>query len=123
MENKGGRPRHYESSDDFDAAVDDYLDWCEAEGKPITWTGMALHMGFAGRSCIDEYATYDGFSYSVKRAKSIVENAYEVGLVSGGIPAAGAIFALKNFKWVDKQEIDVTSREEVTPWGKISTDE
>lgn len=117
------RPRHYNSPEEFDEMVDDFLNHCKESGNPITWTGLALHLGFAGRRCIDEYEKYDGFSHSVKRAKSLIENAYEKGLVTGNIPAAGAIFALKNFQWKDKQEIDLTSREEVTPWGEVKTDE
>lgn len=118
-----GRPRKYDSPEQFNKVVDQYLDWVVDEGKHITWTGMALYMGFSSRQSIDEYQKYDGFSDSVKRAKAIVEQAYEDGLVSGGIPAAGAIFALKNFNWRDKQELDVTNRDDVTPWGNIKADE
>ena len=103
--------------------MDQYLDWVVKNEKHITWTGLALFMGFSSRQSIDEYQKYDGFSYSVKRAKAIVEQAYEDGLVSGSVPAAGAIFALKNFNWRDKQELDVTTRDDITPWSSIKADE
>ena len=101
----GGRPRKYKSPEDFDAKVDEYIAQCDPEeGEPVTWTGMALYLGFASRSAMDEYAKYDEFLYSVKRAKAFVERAYERRL-SGHSPT-GAIFALKNMGWSDKQELE-----------------
>lgn len=103
------RPRTYKSPEEFDNAVDAYVEERGEEGKPLTWTGLALSLGFAGRACIDEYLKYDEFSYSVKRAKAIVENSYEERLAMNEGSPAGSIFALKNFGWKDKQEIDNTS--------------
>jgi hypothetical protein len=77
---------------------------------------MALHLGFYGRQEMDNYMGYDGFSDSVKRAKAIVEMGYEKLLALGG--GSGPIFALKNFGWVDKQEIDHSS-----PDGSMSPGE
>jgi len=102
-----GRPRTIESPDQFDALVDEYIAVCKEEKRPVTWTGMALHLGFADRNGIDAYARYDGYSHSVKRAKTLVELAYEERL-HGNSPA-GAIFALKNMQWSDKQEFDHSS--------------
>lgn len=104
--NLGGRPRKYNSPDEFDARVDDYLAFCVANEEPITWTGLALHLGFSSRQSIDEYLEYAGFSDSVKRAKMIVENAYEKRL-QGSNPT-GAIFALKNMNWRDKIEQEIS---------------
>lgn len=104
-----GRPRKYESPDVFDAKVDEFVELCKANDEPVSWTGMALHLGFYGRAEMDNYAEYDGFSNSVKRAKAIVERSYEVGTAKGVIPAAMGIFALKNMKWTDRQELDHTS--------------
>ena len=104
-ENKGGRPRIYTSPDDFDNMVDSYVVFCVEKEEPITWTGLALYLGFSHRRSIDEYQYYEGFSHSVKRAKTIVENAYEKKLHDAA--ASGAIFALKNFGWTDKQELTV----------------
>ena len=72
-----GRPRHYDTPEEFDAKVKEYYDWCKASEEPITWTGLALYLGFSSRQSIDEYKNYPGFSDSVKRAKLLVENAYE----------------------------------------------
>lgn len=105
-----GRPRKYETPEAFDAAVDKYVSRCEFNQQPVTWTGMALALGFADRSGIDEYQKYEGFSYSVKRAKSFVALSYEQRL-SGNAPT-GAIFALKNMGWSDK--LDVNQSGDVT---------
>lgn len=107
MSNPVGRPRLYESSDDFDAKVDAYYHYCKEEGEPVTWTGLALFLGFSSRQSIDEYLKYDGFSDSVKRAKLLVEWAYEKRVL--GANAAGPIFVLKNMGWSDKQELSHTS--------------
>lgn len=101
-----GRPRLYATPEEFDAKVREYQVYCEAKEEPITWTGLALYLGFSSRQSIDEYQKYDGFSDSVKRAKSLVEYSYEKNLHRPG--CTGSIFALKNFGWSDKEESPVT---------------
>lgn len=103
-QNKGGRPRKIATPELFDEMVDRYVAECVADEQPITWTGMALALGFTSREAIDEYANYSGFSDSVKRAKLLVARAYENRL-HGNSPT-GAIFALKNMGWSDRQELD-----------------
>ena len=107
--NKGGRPRKYQSPELFDAAVESYFAHCnDPENKePITWTGLCLFMGFYGRAELDNYLEYEGFSNSVKRAKSLVEFAYEKRLVLSDKPT-GPIFALKNFGWKDTQQTELS---------------
>jgi hypothetical protein len=115
-----GRPRLFATPQEFDAKVEEYQAYCKEKEEPVTWTGLALFMGFAARSCIDEYANYEGFSYSVKRAKSFVEWHYEMRLC--GDRPTGAIFALKNFGWQDKSEVtqDVTLRDGATLAEKLT---
>lgn len=109
-EQKGpGRPRKISSPEEFDRLVDEYLDICEREEKPVTWTGIALHLGFTSRHALDEYKNYPGFSASVKRAKLIVENAYEQRMYSHN--PTGAIFVLKNMGWTDKQITELTGKD------------
>lgn len=54
------------------------------------------------------------FTHTIKRARAFMEKEYEKLLRAGN--CTGAIFALKNFGWTDKQEIehsggvDITSR-------------
>jgi len=98
-----GRPRKIASPEIFDALVDEYIEHCRETSEPITWTGLALHLGFCCRADIDEYLNYDGFPYSVKRGKLLVENAYEKRM--HGQNPTGAIFVLKNMGWFDRQEL------------------
>lgn len=99
-----GRPRRYATPEAFDAKVDEYAALCKENKEPLTWTGMALHLGFAARICIDGYLEYEGFKDSVRRAKLMVENSYEKRLF--GNNPAGGMFGLKNMGWSDKQEVD-----------------
>lgn len=99
-----GRPRKIASPEDMDRLVDEYCERQEARDKPKTLTGLILYLGLASRQSLDEYKAYDGFPDSVKRAKAVIENSYEERL-HGNSPA-GAIFALKNMGWSDRQELD-----------------
>jgi len=111
-----GRPRKYKSPEEFDAKVEEYAAYCKEQDEPVTWTGLALFLGFCSRQSIDEYLQYDGFSDSVKRAKAFVEWNYEKRL-HGNSPT-GAIFALKNYGWSDKSELDHRSSDgSMTPKG------
>ena len=64
-------------------------------------------MGFEDRQSIYDYIKRnDEFSCIIKRAKLFIENEYEVALRYNNV--TGAIFALKNMGWKDRQEIDNT---------------
>lgn len=116
-----GRPRLYASPEDFDAMVMAYQAHCKATEEPVTWTGLALFLGFSSRTAIDEYLKYDGFSNSVKKAKAFVEYEYEKRLA--GHSPTGAIFALKNYGWSDKQELAHSSPDgSMTPKASVSLD-
>jgi len=116
---KTGRPRKIQSPAEFDRLVKEYVKRCESGKEPVTMTGMALALGFTSREAFDTYAEYEGFSDSVKAAKLLVENAYEKRL-HGQNNVAGAIFALKNMGWRDRQDLDVTSREESDPVATLN---
>ena len=98
------RPRNIKTPQAFDRLADKYFDLCEREKRRPTLTGLVLALGLSSRQSLDEYLNYEGFPDSVKRAKLRIEEAYEDRL-SGNNPA-GAIFALKNFGWSDRQEIE-----------------
>ena len=102
-----GRPRIIQTPAEFDAKVDSYIEHCRSDKSPITWTGLALALGFSSRQALNDYAEYPGFSNSVERAKLLVEQAYEERLHSS--TPVGAIFALKNMGWSDRQEIESRS--------------
>lgn len=106
---KVGRPRLFSSPEEFDNLVNAYVEFCRDTNRPqpITLTGLILHLGLNSKDTFYEYEKRPEFSDSVKRARLIVENEYENRLVMG-TNAAAPIFALKNFGWKDKQDIDLT---------------
>jgi hypothetical protein len=96
-----GRPRLIASPEDFNERAERYFE--ERADKPITVTGLALAVGLSSRESLDEYGRREEYSDCVKRAKARVQDAYEGRLWSNA--PAGAIFALKNMGWSDKQEL------------------
>lgn len=103
-----GRPRVIQSPEQFDALVDNYIEICRSTGEPILLTGLILSLGLTSKEGFYEYQNYEGFSDSVKRARMFVELEYEKRLVTAKQPSA-PIFALKNFGWRDKVEVESTS--------------
>ena len=118
--NKGGRPPIYDNPEAFQAKVEEYFktghrtkpvktgnkkDGYKIEHIPmITLTDLTLFLGFADKGTLYDYGRKPGFEHSVKRARTFIEREYEEMLQCGNF--AGAIFALKNFEWTDKQEIE-----------------
>ena len=72
-------------------------------------TNLALFLGFDSRQSFYDYGKNEEFSYTIKRARLAIENHYEGHLLTPAAP--GAIFALKNFGWTDKQEIEHTDKD------------
>jgi hypothetical protein len=94
------RPAKWEDPEAFEKAVDEYF----SMEIRHTWTGLAIHLGFESRQSLEDYKKKDGFSYPIKKALLQIEANYEDGL--WGKNPAGSIFALKNFGWRDKHEIE-----------------
>lgn len=131
-----GRPALFETSEELDKKISEYYEYIKGESKEVPktktnkdgsvetsteviWlrepeqpsiTGLALFLGFESRQSLYDYEKNTEFSYSIKRAKLNVEKNYERYLLSQS--ATGAIFALKNFGWADKQELDHTTKGE-----------
>lgn len=99
----GGRPPKYKAAEDMQAKIDEYFNECDTNEIPYTITGLAIALDMT-RDQILKYSDKEEFKDTIKRAKQKVENAYELRLVKLG--RAGDIFALKNFGWADKQEIE-----------------
>lgn len=72
-------------------------------------TNLALFLGFESRQSFYDYGSKPEFSYTIKRARFVIENHYENHLLSD--TATGAIFALKNFGWIDKQSLEHTGKD------------
>lgn len=68
-----------------------------------TITGLAYYIGFESRQSFYDYEKKDEFTYTIKKVRLFIEQHYEEMLQTGN--TIGAIFALKNFGWNDKQEI------------------
>src|SRR6478609_132401 len=96
-----GRPRIFNSADELEKAIQDYFD--KNPGN-YTITGLALNLGFESRQSFYDYEKEGEFSYTIKKARLTVEAFYESKLLSNN--STGAIFALKNFGWKDKQDVE-----------------
>jgi len=106
-----GRPLKFETVKILDGKIQAYFDEVAANAitledgrviqEPLTITGLALALDTTRQTLMD-YEERDEFTYTVKRAKTIVENFAEKRLF--GSNATGAIFALKNYGWKDKSE-------------------
>lgn len=139
-----GRPPKYSNADELSLKIDEYFVFVQGEKitkqvinhktgevedvdiwirypERITVTGLALFLGFDSRSTLYEYQKKKQFSYSIKRALTHIEQQYENQLFERN--PSGAIFALKNFGWKDKTEVDVdhTSGGNPIQWNEVKT--
>jgi len=116
--NKGGRPPLFKTPESLQEMVVDYFDNLPTRKLTVggvtldlptpTITGLALHLGFESRQSFYDYENRENteYSYIIKRARLFIEHEYEKCL--HGTSPTGAIFALKNFGWKDKQETELT---------------
>ena len=104
--------RKFNSAEELQNRIDDYISQCEEDEKPMTYSGIAYHLGFASRQSIWEYSKRtDELSLPIKRAMLRIEQSYEEGLY--GRSPTGSIFALKNRGWSDRTEIEHSVNTEV----------
>lgn len=114
-----GRPRFFQTPKDLRDAVEVYFLELEQKNQELldsgnpqlmkkpTLTKMILSIGLSSRESFKLYANYgDDFKEVHDWAKLKIESSYEEAMASGHVQVAGAIFALKNFGWSDKQEIE-----------------
>ena len=101
--------RIFDTPEEMAKLVDDYIGRTDI----LTMTGLALALGFSTRASIYDYERMPEYSYTIKRAKMIVEQSYELTLRTQY--SSGSIFALKNMGWTDKQEI-VTMEADALDW-------
>ena len=96
------------SPEEFRHLVEDYLAYQEAAGRPATFSGMALHLGFNSRKHFEDFGrTNAEYRGAVEYARARIEEMYEERL--HGSSPTGAIFALKNYGWSDRQDVFHTS--------------
>ena len=116
---KAGQPPKYKTPEDLQSKIDEYFEEGHNKRKVevgkgdnkqvieipvLTVSGLAYYLGFASRQSFYDYEKTDKFSYTIKRARLFIEREYEEQIQIGN--PAGAIFALKNFGWTDKQQIE-----------------
>ena len=115
---KVGRPAKYKTAEEIQLKIDKYFNEdlptrtaYTSKGEPYevpcpTITGLALYLGFESRQSLYDYIKRGEFSYTIKKAATLIEKHYEE-LTQSGISTA--IFALKNFGWKDKTEVEQTN--------------
>lgn len=107
MAHAGGRPPIYDTPEQLQAEIDEYID---THPSGLSISGLAYHCGFESRQSFYDYEKKEKFSYTIKRARFLIEQFYENKLLT--VSVSGAIFALKNLGWSDKHELDHTSKGE-----------
>lgn len=118
----GGRPLKYKTAEELQAKIDEYFEIgvnkrLVVTGPPNnrresfvaipTICGLTAYCGFADRHSFYDYGKSKEFSNTIKQARNRIEQNYEELLQTG--VATGAIFALKNFGWIDTPAIDQSS--------------
>ena len=114
-----GRPPKFKTAEELQDAINDYFNNGVEKKKVLvgrapnqelleipvpTITGLCYYIGFESRQSFYDYEKKDGFSYTIKRARLFIEKEYEQLLQVGN--TTGAIFALKNMGWSDKQTVE-----------------
>lgn len=98
---KVGKPSLFDDPKVMQIEIDKYF----ASTEEPTVTGLAYYLGFASRQSFYDYENKELFAYTIKKARLRIEAKYESITVYSKQPT-GAIFALKNFGWSDKQQIE-----------------
>ena len=98
----GGRPLKFKTVEVLQKKIDDYF--IDTPKDEWTITGLALHLDTSRKVLCEYEDERPEFSNAIKRSKLMVEYSYELDLKKSG--RAGTIFALKNFDWKDKTEVD-----------------
>src|SRR6056297_154743 len=103
MGNPNGAPLLY-TPEKMQKKLDEYFKKTPVE--KITITGLCIWLDVV-KETFYNYSRREGFKKMMNLARLKVENAYELSLRENG--RSGDIFALKNFGWTDKQDINVES--------------
>ena len=114
--NLGWRPPKYKTVKELEKKILEYFKtWCRTKDIYNTRTGekvamkiptitwLVLFLGFCDRASFYDYGENTKFSHTIKQARTFMEMEYEELLQQN---PTGAIFALKNFWWKDKNETE-----------------
>lgn len=111
-----GRPRQVESPEAFSLRARRYFDVCDALDDSVLLNGLMLVVGLYTRDGLNDYERRPEYTDAVKAAKRYVASAYERKLDRDR--CAGPIFALKQFGWSDRIDIEHSGRINVD-WGQL----
>lgn len=126
--NKGGRPPIFKTAEDIQKAIDKYFNKGVKKRKIVigkalnsqvieievpTITGLCYYIGFESRQSFYRLEDKEEFKYTIKRARLFIEREYEEQLSYGN--TTGAIFALKNMGWFDRQELSGVDGKDLNP--------
>ena len=111
------RPLKFKTPKELENAIEAYFETTPKDEWTITGLALALD---TTRQTLINYEEKDKFLDTIKRAKLKIENGYEIDLKKHG--GSGTIFALKNFDWSDKTEVDHTTKGKELPQPLINLD-
>lgn len=103
-----GRPMKWKTAEEIKPMIDKFF--LETPKDEWTITGLALALDTSRLTLIEyceraERGEVDiEFINTIRKAKEQVEHSYEIDLKKSG--RTGTIFALKNFDWKDKSEVE-----------------
>jgi hypothetical protein len=98
---KGGPPLKFKTPQELEKKAKVYFDTVPFEQWSIT--GISIHLKTT-KDVLWDYQHRDKFADTIRKIKQMIESAWEARLIKRG--NSGDIFALKNFGWKDKFEID-----------------
>ena len=88
------RPLKYKTVEELEKAINKYL---KKNSEHPSVTEMAVELGFDSRQSMYDYKEREEFSYTIKRAVSLIEAKHEKRLFESA--CTGSIFWLKNRGW------------------------
>lgn len=104
-----GRPLKFKTPEELQEKIEEYFAITPKDEWTITGLALALD---TYRQTLVNYEGREDFVDTIKKAKLRVENGYEIDLKKHG--RTGTIFALKNFDWKDKSEVDQNNTGDVS---------
>lgn len=107
--NNGGKPPYYDNPEVLESKVNEYFNDCIKTKQHPKITGLTLYLGFCELKSLDDYEKKEEFVHIIKRSRLAVQLSYEQLLISNN--ATGAIFALKNMGWSDRQITELTGKD------------
>lgn len=114
MTKPNGRPRLYDDPIFFEERVEQYFDDCQKNDTPPTLADISYFLGFEDKESFSNYANYDGFSRTVKRARLRIEGIRSQALVKKETFTPGQIFDLKaNFGWRENGDATNDTADEI----------